>query len=299
MTSVQLGEAAALGAAILWTMSTLAWTVAGRHVGAVAVCFVRLLLAAVLLAVYGQAMRGLWWPSDASREAWLVLGISGFTGFFVADLLFFKSLLLIGPRLSLLLQSLVPPFAAQFSVLLLGERLTGWQWMEMGVTLAGVVWVVLERPNGTSERHDPRHTVQGIVLALLAALAAAISLVLAKVGLGDYDAAAATHIRALGGIVGFVPLLTAARRWPSVVAATRHPRALGIIVFGTIVGPFLGVVFYMIALRHCMAGVVATIIATMPVLVLPGVIVLFRERVSLRAVGGAVLSVVGVAMLVM
>jgi drug/metabolite transporter (DMT)-like permease len=55
----------------------------------------------------------------------------------------------------------------------------------------------------------------------------------------------------------------------------------------------------MIAVRHCPAGVVSTIIATMPVLILPGVILFYREKVSLRAAGGAVLSVVGVALLML
>lgn len=298
MTAEQTGELAALGTALLWTLSTLAWTSAGKHVGALAVCFVRLLLACVFLAIYGAVARGQWWPSDASPQTWAVLGVSGVAGFFLADLLVFKSLLLIGPRLTLLLQSFTPPLAAQFSWLLLGDRLSGWQWLAMGVTLAGVVWVVLERPNGSAE-HDPRRIIQGIIFSLLGAVVAALALVLSKMGLGDYDAAAATFIRVLGGIAGMVPLVTLSRRWPSVIDSVRHPRAVPMIVLGTFFGPFVGVILYMIAVRHCPAGVVSTIISTMPVLVLPGVVLLYREKVSLRAAGGAVLSVVGVALLML
>jgi drug/metabolite transporter (DMT)-like permease len=298
VTAEQTGELAALGTALLWTLSTLAWTSAGRHVGALAVCFVRLLLACVFLAIYGGLSRGQWWPSGASQQTWAVLGVSGVAGFFLADLLVFKSLLLIGPRLTLLLQSFTPPLAAQFSWLLLGDRLSGWQWLAMGVTLTGVVWVVLERPNGAVE-HDLRRIVQGIILSVLGAVVAALALVLSKMGLGDYDAASATFIRVLGGIAGMAPLVTLGRRWPSVLDSIRHPRAVPMIVIGTFLGPFAGVILYMIAVRHCPAGVVSTIIATMPVLVLPGVILLYGEKVSLRAAGGAVLSVAGVALLML
>jgi drug/metabolite transporter (DMT)-like permease len=297
MTDVQMGELAAVGTAVLWTFSTLAWTSAGKHFGATAVCFVRLLLACALLAGYGGLVRGSWWPSDATAEAWLVLGVSGVAGFFLADLLVFKAFLVIGPRLTLLLQSLTPPLAAHLSWLVLGERLGAWQWLAMGVTLAGVVWVVLERPNGMADEHDLRRTAWGIALAVLGAGVAAVALVLSKKGLGDYDAAEATFIRVLGGVAGFVVLITAGRRWPSVAAVASHRRAMALVVFGTVVGPFAGVILYMISLRHCPAGVVATIIATMPVLILPCVIVLYRENVSRRAIGGAVLSVVGVALL--
>ncbi len=297
MTDVQMGELAAAGAAVLWTFSTLAWTSAGKHSGATAVCFVRLLLASVLVAAYGGLVRGSWWPSDATAEAWLVLGVSGVAGFFLADWLVFKAFLVIGPRLTLLLQSLTPPLAAQLSWLVLGERLNAWQWLAMGVTLSGVVWVVLERPDGMADEHDVRRMARGIVLAVLGAAVAAVALVLSKKGLGDYDAAEATFIRVLGGVAGFLVLITAGRRWPSVAAVASHRRAMGLVVFGTAVGPFAGVILYMISLRHCPAGVVATIIATMPVLILPCVIVLYRENVSRRAIGGAVLSVVGVALL--
>jgi len=299
MTAEQTGELAAMGTALLWTLSTLAWTSAGKHVGAMAVCFVRLVLAVLLLAAYGGLVRGLWWPVDVPVENWVVLGVSGVAGFFLADLFVFKAFLLIGPRLTLLLQSFTPPLAAQFSWLLLGDKLSGWQWLAMGVTLSGVVWVVLERPNGSHTAHDARRIAQGIVLGILGAAVAAIALVLSKKGIGTYDPAAATMIRVLGGIIGMVPLVTLSRRWPMVVDTVRHPRAVPLIVFGTFVGPFLGVILYMIAVRHCAAGVVSTIISTMPVLILPCVIVLYREKVSFRAAGGAVLSVVGVALLML
>ena len=53
----------------------------------------------------------------------------------------------------------------------------------------------------------------------------------------------------------------------------------------------------MVALRNCHAGVVATIVNTMPVIVLPLVIILYRERVSARAALGALVAVLGVALL--
>jgi 5-methyltetrahydrofolate--homocysteine methyltransferase len=45
-----IGELAALATAVLWTLSSLAWTSAGRYVGALQVSFVRLLITSALLA---------------------------------------------------------------------------------------------------------------------------------------------------------------------------------------------------------------------------------------------------------
>jgi drug/metabolite transporter (DMT)-like permease len=296
-----LGEAAALATALLWTLSSLAWTSAGKFVGAVQVSFIRLVITCGLLLVYGQLVRGRPLPSDASADAWLVLGLSGFVGFFVTDLCLFKAYLLIGPRLALVILSLSPPVASLLSAALLGDWLSAKDWLAMAVTLAGVAWVVFEQPDTSGRLHyvQPHRYGLGIALAVFAALGHATALVLSKRGIGDYDPFAATFIRVLGSLVGYVPLMTILGRWPGTLRAVRHGRTMLILTGGAFVGPFLGVAMYMIAVRHAQAGVVATILATMPVLILPFVIFLYRERVSLRAAAGAILSVIGVGLLVM
>jgi drug/metabolite transporter (DMT)-like permease len=292
------GELAAMATAVLWTLSVLAWTSAGKHIGAVAVSFIRLLIAGVFLAVYGQLVRGLALPTDADPFTWLILGLSGFFGFFLADICLFKAFLVIGPRLTLLVQSLVPPMAAILSCVWLGDDLTPRHWLAMLVTVVGVGWVVLEQPDADAQPRPPRQLTWGIVLAVIAAAGQAIGLVLSKQGIGQYDAGAATLIRVLGSLVGYLVLVTLWRRWPAMLAAAGNARAMAIVTFGALVGPFAGVVMSLIALRHCHAGVVATIISTMPVLILPFVILLYHEKVSLRALGGAILSILGVALLV-
>ena len=202
------GELAAMATAVLWTLSVLAWTSAGKHIGAVAVSFIRLLIAIVFLAVYGQLVRGLALPTDADPFTWLILGLSGFFGFFLADICLFKAFLLIGPRLTLLVQSLVPPMAAILSYAWLGDDLTPRHWLAMLVTVVGVGWVVLEQPDADAQPRPPRQLAWGIVLAVLAAAGQAMGLVLSKQGIGQYDAVAATLIRVLGSLVGYVVLVT-------------------------------------------------------------------------------------------
>jgi drug/metabolite transporter (DMT)-like permease len=297
--NLPVGEAAAVATALLWTMSAVAWTSAGRYIGALSVSFLRLVITCAMLAVYGRLARGLWLPSDATHDTWLLLGISGFFGFFLSDICLFKALLLIGPRVTLLIQSLAPPLTAIMSWLYLGEKLTGRQWLAMGITLAGVVWVVSEQRDDSQQSTRLDHHRSGVLLALFAAAGLAAGLVFAKRGIGQYDAVAATFIRVLGAMAGYLPLVTLVGRWPTMLAAARHARAMMIVTFGALVGPTCGVVMCMIAVRNTHTGVAATIIATMPVLILPFAVFMFHERVSWRALGGALLSLAGVAMLVL
>jgi drug/metabolite transporter (DMT)-like permease len=299
MSHEQLGELAALATAVLWTLSALAWTSAGRHIGALAVAFLRLVLATVLMMLYEWLSRGKPLPLDASWQTWKMLGISGFVGFFVSDLLLFKAFLLIGPRLSLLVTSLTPPLTVLISLAMRENEHFGIRsWAGMGVTLAGVLWVVLERREGDEHPHSRQQLRRGLSLAMTATVVQSLGYVLAKEGTAQFDPAAMALIRILGAVVGYVALITVLRRWPTMVAAVRQRQAMLVLVGGAIVGPCIGVTTLMLAFKEgCHEGIVTTILATMPVMILPFSIFLHNERVGLRAVGGALLAVAGVALL--
>ena len=176
MEWLQTGELAAIGTALLWTIASLIWTAAGKYVGALAISFIRLMIASLYLLAHGRIFRGLWLPSDATTETWLLLGLSGFVGFFVADLCLFRAFLVIGPRLTLLIQALTPPIAALCSWVFLHDELSWWGWLGMLVTLSGVTWVVLERPDRPAAKDTPRRLRQGVFLAVVAAAGQAVGL---------------------------------------------------------------------------------------------------------------------------
>ncbi len=299
LTSVQFGEAAAVGTAVLWTFSALAWTSSGRCVGALAISFWRLVLAIGMLTSYGYVVRGMAWPSDATLRIWLLLGLSGFMGFFISDLCLFKAFLIIGPRLSLLVTSLTPPMVVLLSWAFYGRGLDGRVWLAMAITLAGVLWVALEQRDGDDHPHTRRQLRFGITLAVVATAAQSVGMVLAQDGCAHYDPSASALVRILGALVGYFLLITVLRRWRPMLHATQHRRAAIIVLFGTIVGPFAGVTLCMVALQHCHVGVVSTILATIPVMILPFSIFLYGEQVSLRAIFGALLAVAGVALLML
>jgi drug/metabolite transporter (DMT)-like permease len=298
MDTTTIGELAAIATAFLWTLSALSWTSAGKYIGALPVSFIRMLIACVYLSLYGLIVHDLPLPLDADATTWLILGASGFFGFFIADVCLFKAFLLIGPRLSLLMQTLSPPLAQLIAWICFHDKLGMKDCIGMAITLIGVFWVVMEQPESEEDHVRHNHLGRGIVLALISAVAGAVGAVLSKIGIGQYDAVGATYIRVIGAIVGYIGLVTLMRRWPAVIQGARHRRAMGIMTFGCFVGPFVGVTMFMIALRNCHVGVVTTIVNTMPVLILPFLIIFYNEKVSLRAAGGAVLSVLGVALMV-
>ena len=290
---------AALGAAMCWTISATAFTEAGRRIGSIPLNLLRLVMAALIL---GSVL--LFRPEAASgglRDPanWLWFGISGVLGFFLADLCLFRAFLDIGPRRTLLALSLAPPVSALIGAAWLGERLVWLQWLGMGVTLGGVMWGVLEAdrremaPAGAGA-----HRARGLGLAGMGMLMQSISLVISKRGIGGtVTPVEATMIRACAGIVCFAVLIVVTGRIGRVRAGARNPPAMAMIAVGAAVGPALGVVLIMRALKVVPSGIAQTVLATTPVMIIPFAAILHRERVTPARVCAALLALAGVALL--
>lgn len=292
------GEIYALLAAVCWTVTAMSFESAGKKVGSLSVNILRLVIALAFFSAYGALIRGYALPLDAGWFAWKWLGLSALVGFCIGDLCLFRAFVLIGSRISMLVMSAVPPITALIGIVILGETLTPLAWMGMALTVSGISLAVLNRD--PKRRKHPNHAprpVKGLIYALGGAAGQALGLVLSKFGMGDYDAVAATHIRVIVGTIGFCIIFSATRRWPYVVQAIKHRRAMGGILLGSFFGPFLGVSFSLLAVKYTDAGIASTIMAIVPVLIIPPAILVFKERVTFLEILGACAAVTGVALL--
>jgi drug/metabolite transporter (DMT)-like permease len=297
--SPYIGQTAALCTAACWACSALAFSAAARRIGVLPLNLIRLVMAFGFLCLAAWALRGMPLPLDAPPRAWEWLAVSGLIGFVFGDLCLFRSYLLIGPRLSSLVMSLAPPLTALIGWLVLGEHLTGRDALGMALTVGGIAWAVLEKqPRSAGEPHpSPRASFAGVALSVGAALGQAGGLVLSKLGMGSYDPVSATQVRVLAGIGGYALIVLALRRGPRVGEALEDRRGLGFTALGAFFGPFLGVSLSLFAVRHTVAGVAASIMALFPVLIIPLVVLLHRERVGIAGIGGALVAVAGAALL--
>ena len=289
------GEIAALITACCWTVTAMSFEAAGRRIGSMVVNLLRLLLALVFLSIFGYLTRGRAFPTDAGAHAWIWLSLSGLIGFVVGDLALFRAFVLIGARISMLLMSLVPMFTAIFGFIIMGERLSISDVAGMSLTMSGVMLVVSQRQSRGNEKPQ-RLPVKGILLGLCGALGQAGGLVLSKYGMGAYNAFAATQIRVIAGASAFIIIFSAIGWWPKVMAAFKDRGGIARMSLGTFFGPFLGVSFSLLAVQNTQAGVAATIMSITPILMIAPAAMIFKERITLRAVIGAVVAVAGVAL---
>jgi drug/metabolite transporter (DMT)-like permease len=66
---------------------------------------------------------------------------------------------------------------------------------------------------------------------------------------------------------------------------------------GAIFGPFVGMTLSMIAVSDTQPGIAQTLTSLMPIFIIPVIWIIYRERTSWRGILGALVAVIGVAIL--
>ncbi len=297
-----LGEISALAAALLWSVNSLIFGFAVRRLGSLSLNLIRLNLAALLLCSAAILTGGTAWISDTPIRDLSLLVISGWIGLTLGDWAYYKSLQILGPRLATLMFSLVPPITTLLGVLYLDERPRLIALAGMVLTVAGVTWVVLERP-ATPPPDGSRHPIGtprllAVLFGVLGSIGQSVGLILTKEAMSAGVAVLpATAMRMAAGAAGTWVVWILSRRPLGLVRLREDRRVLPATACGVVLGPVLGVWLSMIAVKYTQAGIAATLTSTMPVLILPLVVLVHKEKVSPRAALGAALAVAGVALI--
>lgn len=282
-----IGELASLLTAVCWTLSAIFFEKAGRRVGSLSVNVWRLFLGILFLGITTLFTRGMFFPMDATLYNWIWLGISGIIGFFLGDLFLFKSYTIIGSRTSQLVMSLAPMLTAAIGWFFLEEVLSPKSILGIVVSVSGIMLAVAGKG---LKLNVPLH---GFLYALGGAAGQALGLILSKKGMGDYDAVAATQIRAIFGFFSFLLLITFLNRWRRVFRTANDGTAMKAITVGTVFGPFIGVALSLYAVQHTETGIASTLMALVPIFIIIPTALMFKEKVTARQVIGAVVSIAG------
>ena len=321
-----LGETISLVVAFSWTITALCSEVASKRLGALQLNVIRMLLSLCLLSGTLWIFTGSPFPLFANTQAWIWLLMSGLVGYVFGDYCLFNSYVLIGSRFGQLFMTLSAPTAAITGRLLLGEQMRPIAIVGMIVTLSGIALSILSRSD-KSEHHAIHFKLpaRGIFFAAMAGICQGFGLVLSKVGMTHYDTAlvaagfsgddvfvnavlplpvsasmsfAATTIRAYIGLVGFFLALVLFNKdgLEQLHHAVSDRKAMWCVLASTIFGPFIGVSASLLATQYTSAGIAQTLFALTPILIIAPAAILFHQKVTLREVLGAIISVVGVCL---
>lgn len=286
-----IGELAALSSAACWSVATVFFARLGSSIAPLTLnalkCAIALVLLAPTVLFFGRDQ-----PAIAHQSI-LWLFMSGLVGLTIGDSLFFASINRIGPRRALLITLASAPLTAVFAMPLLDEWLGPLAWFGIGLTIAGVLWVINER----APRVVRMQARSGIALAVAAALCQAAGNIMTKLGAEGVEPMWMATLRLSAGTLGLLLTLLLKRQLRSLGRPMRTPQlAVGVLV-AAVVGTYLGIWLQVAGIAHTDTGVAATLCSTSPILILPLARYWLLEPISSRALFGALAAVSGIALL--
>jgi drug/metabolite transporter (DMT)-like permease len=295
MLQAHLGEFSALLTAIFWVISGVFFEKASKRTSSLAVAYLRMIFAFILISLLLWVMRGKPLPTDATPSAWLWLSLSGLVGFVIGDIFLFEAYVRIGARISLLLMSFSPVITGLLSYFIFGEVLQPLAIVGIVLTLAGIAVVVLTK--GDHNNLKLRVDSYGVLCGVMGAVGQSVGTILSKQGMGNYDAFAATQIRIIASILGFTLFFIIGKHWQKLATLLKDTHASLQTAAGAMFGTTLGVGFSLLAIQHTQAAVAAAIMSIMPVLIIPVNWLVLKEKIKWIEMLGALVTVVGVILL--
>jgi drug/metabolite transporter (DMT)-like permease len=298
-----IGELISIGVAFSWTATALLSELGSKRLGNLTLNVLRMALALLFSMVMFWVVMGSPWPSGGTIEAYGWMLLSGLVGYVIGDFCLFQCYIIIGSRYGQLFMTLAPLAAALTAWIALGQQMSAVSIVAMLVTLSGIAISVLGR--GEHRRVSLSLPLSGVLFAVAAAVCQGVGLVLSKIGMDHYDASSipawlvpfsANFFRCVAGIVGFSLLLYLREGFSPLREALHDRKGMSVATATTIFGPFVGVGFSLMAVQYTSAGIASTLMALTPIIIILPSYWLFRQRITWRAVVGALISVVGVSL---
>lgn len=296
MLTSRIGEISALISAICFTITGICFESAGKKAGSLSVNFLSLIFGFLFMSIFTFFTREYTFPLDASRHNLIWLSISGVIGFFIGDLFLYKAYVEIGTRISLLIMAASPPLTALLGFVFLKESVSLLGLVGMFITIFGISLVILSK-DSNEKGFKLNHSKKGLIYASLGALGQSVGTIFSKIGIEGYNAFGSTQIRVVAGFLSFLILFIYLNKWEDLKNAIRDKKVIGLIALGSIFGSFLGVATQLTSLQYTSAGIASTISAISPVIIIPFSIVIFKEKIRIREILGALIAVLGVAVL--
>jgi len=296
---------AALLTTLLFATSAVCGYRTAKQIGGVEANFWRITLATVFLTIWAFTFGA----GFAGAPAWFML--SGLFGIGLGDSAYFQALPRLGSRRTVLItQCLTAPFAALIEYIWLGTKLNREEIFCVAIILIGVAIALAP---GDHLKISARDWQIGLTAGGFAALGGALGAVIIRKGYAaiheaglQVDAGTTGYQRVLGGIL--IPTIALILfKWRAApahggwfeektfaVSRAKWVRLWPWVLANAVAGQTLGVTCMQWALKTTPAAVVAAIIATTPLVLLPLTRIVEGEKIGFRSLLGALVAVGGV-----
>jgi drug/metabolite transporter (DMT)-like permease len=289
MDARTIGITAALASAASWALGSILFKRLGESLSSLAMTLAKGTVSILFLAVALLIIKA----DPIQLEPLLLLVFSGFLGIAVGDTCFFEALRDLGPHAVVVLMMLGQVLTVLLAVLFLGDTPTLAAWIGIVLVIVGIGVVIFPKLGAGGSLSN----IRGIIFGLASVLSMSVSIIVAKKALDTVGTIQATLIRMIAGTVGVFLFGLACRRLEHWVLPLREPKLAIRFVLSVCVVTFGGFWLSIVAIKYVDVSIANTLNSTEPLFVLPLTAILLKEKITLQALLGTLITLGGIVLL--
>jgi DME family drug/metabolite transporter len=292
---MMIGELAALGAAISWTISAMLYGKALQQTKPISANIVRLSFTSAVLLIILAVAAGFGALPTLRLDVAALAAISGIVGLGLGDTLYMVSLRLIGVARAVPITCTYPLFNLLWVVFFMGEKVT--LSLVLGVVIIFLgIWLLSHEKENSDVRGQSKFLFKGVAAALATAVLWSVSIAMMGIAVMKTpslnDALIINTIRTATIAALLLALSPMIDRQRDFLKMKR--RTVATLIIGGLVALGLGWFFLAYSFIGIPESQAVPISSTTPLFSTLVAVVLLRERVTARNVLGSVIVVIGI-----
>ncbi len=289
------GEFFALSSAVSWALALVLFRQPGRLLPAFELNLFKNLLGFLLLVPTLLLVDGLSLPDFSLPDLALTL-LSGCIGIALADTWYLRALNLMGASRTGIVGSLLSPFVILLSIFFLGESLSGWQIPGLVLVMAGILLVTWKQKRSSV---DSENVQKGVLYGIGGVFMMAVGVVMVKEILETRPFLWTVEIRLFGGLLGMLIVMLLRRRVASVKASFSVSLPWVQITVASFLGAYVSTLLYMAGYKLIPASVASILNESANAWIVLLAWLMLGESLGLRKVAGLLLTLAGVAIMIL
>ncbi len=303
-----IGEFFSLISAILWALAVIMFKKTGESISPVALNPFKNVLAQILffitILVLGEPLLQPFDPmgiNGFSYSDYTRLIISGIVGIGIADLIFFKSLNIIGAGFAAIVDTMYSPSVIIFAYFMLGERLTLLQLSGAGLVIAAILFASFRFQHVMASKRELRY---GVFLGVLALALMGFGIVLVKPVLNKLPMDFGVQMwvagfRLLPGAIFSLIIFLWVSRTRDLITPFYNKKIWFPLVGSSILGTFLGLSCWLIGMTFTTASIASILNQTATIFILLFAWIFLKEPISLRRIFAVFMAMCGVTLVIL
>lgn len=289
-----IGSLIGLFTAFLWAISTNVYKTQSNEATPIAISALKMWAAMVFMSLI-VILPFRTTPFFVPFESLLFLIASVTIGFVIGDMAYLTAQERIGVSYAFPIANVFPISTYIIAIFLLGETIIISRFVGVIIAVIGVTLISREQAVKNAAREMSKFDGLGIGLAFVAAICWSMGSVLLQIGVTDVDPIDANFVRMVFGGAIFLPVFLTAIK-SGMQKPTR--RATKIIMAAGFLGMTMGSLLYTYTVKLIGASIAALLGSTSPLFAVPISILLLKESFSRKSLIGVLLTVFGVALVV-